>query len=282
MDYKMEDLIPIVGKLAERYTSFESTSVTYEKAEQFMKAVLYCIQEAEAYGHGRIVPINGLSAEQAYETGLALVEQKVKQTLKLYNRLMEDFKDYDNLCLHDTVVNGLPEFFRWYDTKYEPQNTILMLDYPVLKDLSRYSGVDKIYEYICCVRLEQKFLRMFPESWVTQVLLKNNPEYEDMIENICEVVLVSVFCHMMAGKSLLEDFSGEDYIRLQKMFDGMETDALRERLRNALEHFMKKLPEDTDGLGVYLDGVSGEIAVRLKYAARCGGLQYFLSLSGET
>ena len=33
MNYKMEELIPIVGKLAGRYTSFESTSVTYEKAE---------------------------------------------------------------------------------------------------------------------------------------------------------------------------------------------------------------------------------------------------------
>ena len=136
MNYKMEELIPIVGKLAGRYTSFESTSVTYEKAEQFMKAVLYCIHETETYGHGGIVAAEGLSAEQAYETGLALVEEKVKLALKLYNELMQGFADYDNLCLRDTVVNGLPEFFKWYDTKYEPQNTILTLDYPVLKDLS--------------------------------------------------------------------------------------------------------------------------------------------------
>lgn len=34
MDYEMEELVPIVGKLAEKYTSHESTSITYEKAEQ--------------------------------------------------------------------------------------------------------------------------------------------------------------------------------------------------------------------------------------------------------
>lgn len=45
MTYKMEELLPVVGKLAEKYTSFESTSVTYEKAEQLMGAVLYCIRE---------------------------------------------------------------------------------------------------------------------------------------------------------------------------------------------------------------------------------------------
>ena len=33
MDYEMEELVPIVGKLAEKYTAHESTSITYEKAD---------------------------------------------------------------------------------------------------------------------------------------------------------------------------------------------------------------------------------------------------------
>jgi hypothetical protein len=36
MSYKMEELVPIVGELAEKYTTFESTSISYEKAEQLM------------------------------------------------------------------------------------------------------------------------------------------------------------------------------------------------------------------------------------------------------
>ena len=32
MDYEMEELVPIVGKLAEKYTSHESTSITYRKS----------------------------------------------------------------------------------------------------------------------------------------------------------------------------------------------------------------------------------------------------------
>ena len=47
MRYKMEELVPIVGKLAEKYTAFESTSISYEKAEQLMGAVLYSIHELE-------------------------------------------------------------------------------------------------------------------------------------------------------------------------------------------------------------------------------------------
>ena len=48
MQYKTEELIPIVAKLAEKYTAKESTSITYEKAQQLMGAVIYCICEYEA------------------------------------------------------------------------------------------------------------------------------------------------------------------------------------------------------------------------------------------
>ena len=47
MDYGMSELVPIVGKLAEKYTGHEHTSISYEKAEQLMEAVLYCICETE-------------------------------------------------------------------------------------------------------------------------------------------------------------------------------------------------------------------------------------------
>ena len=43
MDYTMEELLPVVGKLMEKYTSLSSTSVTYETAQQLMGAVLYCL-----------------------------------------------------------------------------------------------------------------------------------------------------------------------------------------------------------------------------------------------
>ena len=36
MQYEMEQLIPIVARLSEKYTSKESTSISYEKAEQLM------------------------------------------------------------------------------------------------------------------------------------------------------------------------------------------------------------------------------------------------------
>lgn len=47
VDYKTEELLPLVAKLAFKYTSGESSSVTYETANMLMEAVCYCIRENE-------------------------------------------------------------------------------------------------------------------------------------------------------------------------------------------------------------------------------------------
>ena len=186
MNYEMEELIPIVAELAEKYTGYESTSVTYENAEQLMGAVLYCINELERADNGGSLSVGKLPARQAYDTGMEYVRRKVEKALCIYNETAKTFKDYGNVCLYDTFIKGIPKFFKWYDVKYEPQNTILTLDYPVLFNTNGYTGIDRIYEYLECIRLEQIFLGKFPEEQVKQILSRYNPGYKDMIDNLCE------------------------------------------------------------------------------------------------
>ncbi|MGN1147209.1 MAG: DUF6179 domain-containing protein, partial [Lachnospiraceae bacterium] len=145
MNYSMEELVPIVAGLAEKLTGKESTSITYEKAEQLMEAVLYCIHEAEEAQQTAIISKGRVSAEEAYRIGYKKTAEKVKEAMELYNSFLPQFEAYGNLCLYDTVVKGIPEFFKWYDIRFEPQNEILTLDYPVLEDITQYEGIDKVY-----------------------------------------------------------------------------------------------------------------------------------------
>lgn len=210
--YEIEELVPIVARLAHKMTGGESTSITYEKAQQLMEAVLYCIREWECEQEGAaqigsqmhvaepfqreqqesegqlIQRGQRISAEQAYELGLACVTKKVKLSLALYNKMMETFDSYGNHCLQDTIVKGIPEFFKWYDVKFAPQDTILTLDYPVQEDLRKYTGVDAIWEYLCCIRQEQKYLGKLPRNFVVESLKSYCEDYEDMIENLRQIV----------------------------------------------------------------------------------------------
>ncbi len=87
MKYKMEELVPLVAELTEKYTGFESTSVTYEKAEQLMGAVLYCIRETECGQEEALASEEKIPARRAYKLGYELVKQKVELALQLYHEI---------------------------------------------------------------------------------------------------------------------------------------------------------------------------------------------------
>ena len=63
--YDMNELLPVVAMLTKRYTGIESSSVSYEKANQLMGAVIYCIQEMES-GGGASLASRHPYAMQAY------------------------------------------------------------------------------------------------------------------------------------------------------------------------------------------------------------------------
>lgn len=268
MDYEMEELVPIVGKLAEKYTSHESTSITYEKAEQLMGAVLYCIYELwESSGNAPSLN-KKLSAQRAYEMGAAYVRDKTGKALDLYNRILPEFCHYENKCLYDTFVKGIPEFFKWYDVQFEPQNTILTLDYPLLKDISEYTGIDKIFEFIKAIGLEQKFLKLFPAGYVINILSKDNRNWQESMDNICEIVFIHVIGHIILGKSLtVIELEEDDYSYMQKIFKQATLEDIKKQLTTALEIFIKNYYENDRELLNYLSGAISGIVVRLKNAA---------------
>lgn len=268
MDYEMEELVPIVGKLAEKYTANESTSITYEKAEQLMGAILYCIHELKEI-NGNLLALNEkIPAQKAYEIGAAYVKEKTEKALNLYNRIMPGFYHYESQCLYDTFAKGIPEFFKWYDVQFEPQNTILTLDYPVLKDISRYTGIDKIFVFIKCIGLEQKFLKSFPAGYVTNILFKIDRNWKESMDNICEIVFTYVIGHILTGKSLVEsELEQTDYLYMQELFIQVDLEDIKKRLESALEIFIKNYYEDDRELLDYLSSAIGGIAVRLKNAA---------------
>lgn len=268
MDYEMEELVPIVGKLAEKYTSHESTSITYEKAEQLMGAVLYCIHELWE-SSGNVPSLNEkIPAQRVYEIGAEYVEKKTEEALDLYNRILPEFCHYENKCLYDTFVKGIPEFFKWYDIRFEPQNTIVSLDYPLMKDISEYTGVDKIFEFIKSIGLEQKFLKLFPEGYVINVLSKDNGNWKESMDNICEIVFIHVIGHIILGKSLtVIELEEDDYSYMQKIFEQATLEDIKKQLTTALEIFIKNYYENDRELLNYLSDSIGGIIVRLNNAA---------------
>lgn len=257
MNYEMEELLPVAAELAGKYTRGESTSITYEKAEQLMEAVLYCIRELEDGGpFPRHTAVSGerLPARQAYEMGRRLVEERVRAALALYHEILPDFKDYGNLCLRDTFLRGIPEFFKWYDVLFAPQDTILTLDYPVLPDLSGSCGIRRIEAFLQCIRLEQLFLGGFPEGQVRGALREYHSEYEELIENVCGIVYAGASSCVAAGKPFFRlDLAGEERGTLRQVLSGSGREAEKKQVRDETERIVRDYYRDNRLLLWYLE-----------------------------
>ncbi|MCI8885816.1 MAG: hypothetical protein HFG87_07510 [Dorea sp.] len=274
MRYEMEELIPIVAELTERYTGYESTSVTYEKANQLMEAVIYCIQEYEAASPAEINSLaeeagktglavqNKTAAKEAYRLGCQLVDRKVRAMKEMYHALLEHFQSYGNIALKETL-EAVPEFLKWYDSRYEPQNTILTLDYPVLRSLGEYAGIDAVYEYIRCIGIEQRFLGKFPDTYVTGVLRAYSGEYEEMFENLCGIVLADVMWHILLKKPFdSEGMTESDRSKIQAVLGMCSKEEAKENMREMVKNFLREFYEDGEEIWRYVENECDNIVVR--------------------
>lgn len=218
MDYELEELIPIVAELAQKYTGIDSTSITYEKAQMLMSGVIYCLNEYRDYTDNGLIN-NTLTLKEKYHIGAKLVIEKATEVRNIYHEISAYFDDYHVTCLSNIMQEEIPEFLKWYDAKYCPQNTILTLEYPLLMDISALSGVNAILIYIRAIKTEQLFLRKFERNYIIDILKGAMPGYKQMLDNVCRIVLVNTIGHTVLNKPLCEiGFSVREYERLEKIF----------------------------------------------------------------
>ncbi len=271
MEYKVEELLLLVKELADSYTSKESTSITYEAAQQLMGAALYCIREndlpmrkQEHTETGVILQGKFPTAKEAYDHGYRLVVEKTRMANEIYNDVISDFMDYGNRAYYETVAEGMPEFFKWYDPRLNPMNHILTLDYPVLEPLQELEGIDLIYCYLVCIQLEQRFLKEFPEMHIRKLLLQYHSDYEELIMNVCGVALKSILVNLLIGvKPEQIKYVKEDYETLSDLIKSMKKEELKAELLSHLQSLIKHIYTDDLDLYRYLANEVPNIAAEL-------------------
>lgn len=263
MDYQMEELLPIVSELAQKYAGYESTSITYEKAQSLMEAVLFCLNEYNSLATDSLVQ-RDISVKEQYNIGAKLLSEKAEDIRKIFNEFSVQFEDFGVKCLYDTVQKGIPQFLKWYDIKFCPQNTILTLDYPLLIDCSSLTGADAVYKYIRAIQMEQIFLGKFDRNYVMLVLEKYNFEYRDMIENICSIVLTNIIGHIAIKKPFNDiDFLYGEYLQLSKIFAGKSIPDIENVVKDLIKKIVSQFYENDMDMLEYLCYETNNIAVRI-------------------
>lgn len=270
MRYSKEELMPVVAKLAARFTGNESTSISYEKAKQLMGAVIYCIEEYEKAGAGSegLVAVDAaLPTDTVYRRGYEILIGKVAEIRRNYNLMMKGFSHYDNRCCYDTFQKGLPFFFLYYDPLFDPMNHILTLDYPVLVTFEAQCGADLMESYVNCAYLEQKFLQRLPEEYIHYVLNAYSDDYGELIINLASIALRNVLGCRITGKTIdLNGYTHEEMTRLEHFINGNTREDLEEYLKKYVDELMDFAYEGNKELGNYLKEDMRNFSFELKHA----------------
>ncbi len=227
--------------------------------------MLYCIHETTGSAEAAGVSDGSRSARMAYEYGYELAVQKVGQARERYNRMAANFRSYGNRAYEETFRQGIPAFFLWYDVRLKPQDHIITMDYPVMKNLEGLCGIDAIWEYLRCMEAEQKFLARFPEDYIRQVNVARCADYEEYYINPCRVMLRHVLCCMLADIPADKiRFGEEDYMRLKEEVQNQDRGGLKRRLTRLLYVLVKQKYCEDEKLFGYLEYDMADLAFELQ------------------
>lgn len=238
-EFEMDELLPVVAWLSEKYTSKESTSISVERAQQLMKAVLYCLHELVGEENSVAAVNTKENVFELYQAGYEAVLQKTRDSQIMLERLLEIFQDYGNENLHATIVEGLTGFFKFYDVRFCPQDTILGLDYPVFCDI-RETGIDAIEKYIKMIYVEQLFLHEFTYSFIVDILQKVDKDYQNQFFNICSCISRHVFFSKWIDQEFPLDEEEESCQKLWILLQRYSLQEISEKIQNLLHDYLKQ------------------------------------------
>jgi hypothetical protein len=257
MEYKLEEVLPVTAKLAKKFTSNESSSVSYETANQLMEAALYCIRECESKGEDTMLEGRHIDCMTAYQKGYEIVLEKAEQAKRVYHRMLDHFEDYGCQNYRDTIIKGIPAFFLHYDPVFEPQNHILTLDYPVTNLSETMTGIDLILDYLIKAEYEQEFLQHFSREGIINLLEFTRTDYEELyFENICIPVLLRAAACIIGeeelyqlelskeGQKLANDFFTQVKLetgvtRFYRLLEMVETSVMKEKNTGNFKHYAR-------------------------------------------
>ena len=280
-DYTMEEILPVLAERVRKYTSNDSTSVSYDTARQLMSSVLYCLQDCASdestENMSGLLDVNHKTpANEAFKIGLARRKGKIIQAKQIYQDICQSFYAYQNNCYNDTIIKGMPAFFEWYDVEFDATNHILTLDYPLLYHVPEQVGIDLIYEYLLRTQLEQRFLNKFSADTVEAILEGYHKNHAELTINICKLVLRNAIGCMLLGKSIYKlTISDEDREKLKEI---SENQSIREHEKILSSAFDRMMEEEFEGdlkLFDYLNHDIKEFAYEYKAYSQKNALDHF-------
>ena len=120
------------------------------------------------------------------------------------------------------MKEGIKSFFSNYNISYDAMNLVVTIDYNPLMGRPDSCGALFVSEYLRWINYENVFCQKFANQKICSLLRRVYLNYEEMLINICDIVLIYIVILEFLGKNIFQ--LNEEDIHVGKLYKGYNSD----------------------------------------------------------
>ncbi|MGG7179265.1 DUF6179 domain-containing protein [Clostridium paraputrificum] len=194
----------LLGKVTERYTMGDSSSVPIEIAEELLKSITFLLKKEMKNSKSMVDIFECESLEGAWKDSWITIEKDITIGKNLLEEVIKTSTGIENISYEDTVM-GFKNGLKVYDYRFLAHEITCSIDYqlsnPVDEDLQ---GIDFINEYLTRLLFENKFCNNFEKEKIIEILKSYCRDYKGLLINIFEPVLTNVIALELVEADIFE------------------------------------------------------------------------------
>lgn len=241
-----------------KYNGTESSSIRKEIMEQINTSNYYTISLYLKTFKNPDDAVNMLKTKglkEAYYNGRKRINRLLNIIKVMYIKVKQNKLKTKNTTYNNTIFGGIQGFLKIYDPDFNAQDMKITADYPLYNNLiGKQEGVEFINKYVNSLYIENQFCNLFPSENIEHLLNGYSPEYEDLVINIFEIVLLEAIACKLVGRDIKDlELNECEFRQICDMFNGKSKVEIQAHIENAYKEIQEELFPQNKELQKYIE-----------------------------
>lgn len=232
----------LLGKVTERYTMGDSSSVPIEVAEELLKSITFLLKKEMKNRNIKVDLFECENLEGVWKDSWITIEKDIEIGKHLLEEVIKTSTGIENISYEDTIME-FGKGLKIYDYRFLAHEVPCSIDYqlsnPVDEDMQ---GIDFINEYLTRLLFENKFNNNFEKEKIIEILKSYCRDYKGLLINIFEPVLTNVIGLELLDADIFElEMKSYEREMLLYTFKKMNIEEIKEDIIKAANNICNKL-----------------------------------------
>ncbi len=241
-----------------KYNGTESSSIRKEIMEQINTSNYYTISLYLKTFKNPDDAVNMLKTKglkEAYYNGRKRINRLLNIIKVMYIKVKQNKLKTKNTTYNNTIFGGIQGFLKIYDPDFNAQDMKITADYPLYNNLiGKQEGVEFINKYVNSLYIENQFCNLFPSENIEHLLNGYSPEYEDLVINIFEIVLLEAIACKLVGRDVKDlELNECKFRQICEMFNGKSKVEIQTHIAKAYKEMQEELFPQNKELQKYIE-----------------------------